>query len=474
MTLAGIDLVPEHRRLLQHRGVARGRPRQLDLDRLQPGAGLLHVAGRALAAGPRHGDRRARATGGRRTAARRRWSRCGCGSRRRPRSPTARTSSPTGASRARMRSIVVVVERRRRRATTASALPAQRRGREDVEDGVGRRLSGRSRSRAAASARTRAGRAPASPGGTRASPRGRPRRPRRPRPRRLGAGSRRVGLVLGSTGADAARRRRGRRRLVVGLRVLVGSARRRARRRPARSAARRARPRSVLVLDRVLVLDDGRLRGSAGRGPRASRLLALRPPLGSAPCRRLSSRCSRMASSSSPIAPERLATPARRGVTPPARCGSCPRAWPRRAPRRRRRSARPCRRRSPGSAAAPKARGDARARPLPSSSGMSSASIALADALGELVGALEVGLGQHDGELLAAVAGGLVDLARGLAQHARDLAQHDVALLVAVGVVDRLKSSMSSMTSPRSARSAWRARPRRPSPPGSGGGWTGR
>ena len=47
--------------------------------------------------------------------------------------------------------------------------------------------------------------------------------------------------------------------------------------------------------------------------------------------------------------------------------------------------------------------------------------------------------GQDDGQLLAAVAGGLVDLAGGLAQHAGHLAQDEIALLVAVGVVDVLE-----------------------------------
>ena len=59
-----------------------------------------------------------------------------------------------------------------------------------------------------------------------------------------------------------------------------------------------------------------------------------------------------------------------------------------------------------------------------------------ADALGELVGALEVGQRQRHGHLLAAVAGRLVDVTRGLAQNARDRAQHVVAGEVAVGVVD--------------------------------------
>ena len=59
-----------------------------------------------------------------------------------------------------------------------------------------------------------------------------------------------------------------------------------------------------------------------------------------------------------------------------------------------------------------------------------------ADALGELVGALEVGQRQRHGHLLAAVARRLVDVARGLAQHACDRAQHVVAGEVPVGVVD--------------------------------------
>ena len=64
---------------------------------------------------------------------------------------------------------------------------------------------------------------------------------------------------------------------------------------------------------------------------------------------------------------------------------------------------------------------------------------ALTHALGQVEGALEVGAGQHHRELLAAVAGGRVDVARALAQDASDLAQHDVALLMAVGVVDALE-----------------------------------
>src|SRR4051812_22684298 len=63
----------------------------------------------------------------------------------------------------------------------------------------------------------------------------------------------------------------------------------------------------------------------------------------------------------------------------------------------------------------------------------------LAHALGGQLRALQIGLGQDHGHFLAAVARGLVDVARQLSQHARDLAQDDVSLLVAVGVVDRLE-----------------------------------
>ena len=77
--------------------------------------------------------------------------------------------------------------------------------------------------------------------------------------------------------------------------------------------------------------------------------------------------------------------------------------------------------------------------PPPSRRGMRSCRDLLADALGAVERALEIGPGQDGGELLAAVAGGVVDLARALAQHARDLAQDDVALRVAVGVVDELE-----------------------------------
>src|SRR4051812_37503464 len=60
----------------------------------------------------------------------------------------------------------------------------------------------------------------------------------------------------------------------------------------------------------------------------------------------------------------------------------------------------------------------------------------LAHALRGQLRSLQVSLGQDHRHLLAAVARGLVDVARQLAQHPRDLAQDDVALLVAVGVVD--------------------------------------
>ena len=63
----------------------------------------------------------------------------------------------------------------------------------------------------------------------------------------------------------------------------------------------------------------------------------------------------------------------------------------------------------------------------------------MADALGELVGALEVGLRQRHGHLLTAVPGRLVDLARRLAQHAGDLLQDEIALEMPVRVVDVLE-----------------------------------
>jgi hypothetical protein len=50
-----------------------------------------------------------------------------------------------------------------------------------------------------------------------------------------------------------------------------------------------------------------------------------------------------------------------------------------------------------------------------------------ADLLGELRGALQLDLRQDQRELLAAVAGEHVDLARPLADHVRDLAQDEVA-----------------------------------------------
>ena len=80
-----------------------------------------------------------------------------------------------------------------------------------------------------------------------------------------------------------------------------------------------------------------------------------------------------------------------------------------------------------------------RSVPSPSTSGICSALDPLAHALGELVRALEPGLRQRDGHLLAAVARRLVDLARGLAQRVGDLLEHLVALQVPVGVVDALE-----------------------------------
>ncbi len=53
--------------------------------------------------------------------------------------------------------------------------------------------------------------------------------------------------------------------------------------------------------------------------------------------------------------------------------------------------------------------------------------------------AFDAGLGQHDRELLAAVAGDTVDLARGVAQVAGQEAQRLVTGLVAVTIVHRLE-----------------------------------
>ena len=62
-----------------------------------------------------------------------------------------------------------------------------------------------------------------------------------------------------------------------------------------------------------------------------------------------------------------------------------------------------------------------------------------ADALGQRGGLLERRPREDHRELLAAVAGEVVGLARAVAQHSGDRAQHVVALLVADGVVDRLE-----------------------------------
>ena len=132
----------------------------------------------------------------------------------------------------------------------------------------------------------------------------------------------------------------------------------------------------------------------------------------------------------------------------PARCGSCPRAWPGRAPRRPPATSAVLAARGAGHGGDAEARGHPQRRPSPSSRGNSSASIAARTRSASWYAPSRSVSGQDDGQLLAAVAGRLVDLARGLAQHPRHLAQDEVALLVAVGVVDCLKSSMSSMTRP--------------------------
>src|SRR5215217_4619173 len=153
---------------------------------------------------------------------------------------------------------------------------------------------------------------------------------------------------------------------------------------------------------------------------------------GSAPCRRLSSRCSRMASSSSPMPRlRRLLGPDGAVLTGPLRTVQ-----------------RGVRGRDQGVLAV--ARGRRGERGSAERGGHLERAVALQqrqverldpppDALRELEGTVEIGLGQRDRHLLAAVAGGLVDLARRLAQDAGDLAQDHVALQVPVGVVDALE-----------------------------------
>ena len=173
-------------------------PPSADVDRLEPGPRLLDVA---CLRSPRACARRrppSPATGGPRTAARRRSSRSGCGSRRPARSRSGRTSSPTAWSRARRRASSRRRGRRRRARPRARCRSADRR--EDVQPGqaVGAQPA-RSRSLAAASARTRAGRAPGvswrnsgvssstSSLSARRRPARRPPRAAAPRPRRVRA-----------------------------------------------------------------------------------------------------------------------------------------------------------------------------------------------------------------------------------------------------------------------------------------------
>ena len=77
---------------------------------------------------------------------------------------------------------------------------------------------------------------------------------------------------------------------------------------------------------------------------------------------------------------------------------------------------------------------------VPSGARIVRSSSARAGALGQAGGALEVGAGQDDRELLAAPAGGHVDLAHALAQRLGELDEHAVADRVAEAVVDRLEA----------------------------------
>ena len=259
----------------------------------------------------------------RRTAARRRWSRCGCGSRRR--SPSRVWTNVVSDRRvSRANASIVASSRPSASWTTARPLPASGRdvktsshvepAHHQLEVEVARR----------ASARTRAGRAPASPAGTPASPRARPRcrAPRRPGRVSADGGLGLVGRVLGGarcprrgldvvreTGARAARLggrlRRGLRRSRFGLDAADRGLGRLLRGRLVESRAR-ARGRSPAPGLRRLVRGRGLVglaagAGSRRAGPSASCSRRATSP-GSAPWRRLSSRCSRIASSSSPMA----------------------------------------------------------------------------------------------------------------------------------------------------------------------------
>ena len=99
----------------------------------------------------------------------------------------------------------------------------------------------------------------------------------------------------------------------------------------------------------------------------------------------------------------------------------------------------------------------------------------LAHALGQQRRAVDVGLGQHHRQLLAPVARRRVDVAREVAQHAGHRRQHLVALLVAVLVVHPLEVvEVDHHQSERRSRSAARAPPRVRGSSGTRARWRGR
>ena len=206
----------------------------------------------------------------------------------------------------------------------------------------------RSRSRAAGAARTRAGRAPASPGGTRASPRARPRSSasrlglgdrglvgRRSRSSRLVLGRRAATRSAGGSGAGSGSAggpgsgsgsgsglglRRPRRR---GLGLGSSSRRRRAaprRRSSSTGAGGLGRRRRAAA--------SAAARCAAARAPRAPGARPRR--VGAVAALELEVLADGVVEQSHVA--DRLLTAAGRVPARRARCGSCPRAWPRRAP----------------------------------------------------------------------------------------------------------------------------------------------
>ena len=315
-------------------------------------------------------------------------------------------------------------------------------------------LSCRSRSRAAGAARTRAGRAPGSPGGSRASPRARPRRraaSRPPRPRAPGGAGARVlsrrRLVLepglrvalargGRPGSGSASASGSRCSSSAGSSSGSGSvsSSSSAGTRPSSSPAGSGSANSGSGVTGVTSGASAASAGASAAGPRGS-------PSASSSWRATSLGVGAAAALELEVLADGVVEQSHQTST--AYSAFTVRFLPERFARYSAASAAAtsaslsvlaeC-----GSAATPNDAVTWRT-PSPSSSGQLEGLDLGADALRELERAVQAGLWQRDRHLLAAVAGGLVHLARGLAQHAGDLAQHVVALEVAVGVVDALE-----------------------------------